>query len=108
MTFADILHSPVVVTIVVAAALYTLNWLFTKQPALKKFEGAIISGIRFAEKQIPDGTQNGGLSKLDFALQYVIKIYEQAKNKKVTQKDTDEMKEAIIVAHDKMKTDGSI
>ncbi|MFQ5419717.1 MAG: hypothetical protein ACE5EY_05075, partial [Anaerolineae bacterium] len=46
------------------------------------FEGAIISGVKFAEKQVPDGTPNKGRARLDAALKYVLKVYEEAKGRK--------------------------
>jgi len=48
------------------------------QEAWKKYEGSIITGIKLAEKQIPNDVPNAGLARLDAALRFVLKAYAEA------------------------------
>lgn len=56
--------------------IYILNRLYAKHPAVRKYEGYLIAGIKHAEKVIPDDTENKALAKLDAALDYAIKLIE--------------------------------
>ena len=50
------------------------------QEKWKAWEGSIITGIKLAEKEIPDDTPNAGLAKLDAALRFVLDAYSKANN----------------------------
>ena len=62
------LNSPAGITAVAGLILWALNRLYAKKPEWKKYEGTIISAIKFSEKDIPDGTENKSLMRLDHAL----------------------------------------
>ena len=72
----DVLNSPAVIAGVAALVLWLLNRVYAKKPAWQAFEGTIIAGIKWAEKQIPDDSENKSLSRLNAAMQYVVKVEE--------------------------------
>ena len=75
----------------------------------RKYEGTIITAVRFAEQSIPDDTENKGLAKLDWALQYVIKAYEEANNgKSPSETLIAAFKEGIQIKHDQLDRLGSL
>jgi len=70
------------------------------QEAWKKYEGSIITGIKLAEKQVPDDTPNAGLAKLDAALRFVLEAYAEAnKGKQPPAKLVEEIKQGIQIKH---------
>ena len=85
-------------------------WLGRKicRPAWKDYEGTIVSAIRLAEKQIPDGTENKGLAKLDTALEYVLKVYEESRGKLASSAVQESIREGIQIKHDEMVGKGSL
>ena len=73
------------------------------QEAWKKYEGSIITGIKLAEKQVPDDTPSAGLAKLDAALRFVLKAYAEANNgKQPPAKLVEEIKQGIQVKHSEL------
>ena len=70
------------------------------QEKWKKYEGSIITGIKLAEKQIPDDTPNAGLAKLDAALRFVLKAYGEANNgKQPSDALVEQIKQGIQITH---------
>ncbi len=104
----QVLNTPAGITAMAGALLFLVNKLYDKKPKWAAYEGAIISGIKFAEKQIPDGTENKGLAKLDSALQYVVKVYTQARGKQPPPKVKAEMAEGIQIVHDQLQARGTL
>lgn len=103
-----LLNSPAGVTAIAGLILYLLNRLYAKKPAWARFEGAIISGVKLAEKKIPDGTPNKGLARLDAALKYVISVYEEMKGKKPDVATMQELREGVQIVHDRLETAGTL
>ena len=102
------LNSPAGITAVAGLILWALNRLCAKKPAWKTYEGTIISGIKFAEKRVPDGTENKSLNRLDHALRYVLKAYEEAAGKRASEKVAAELKEGIQVKHAELESSGAL
>jgi len=102
------LNTPVGITVVAGIFLWLLNRLYAAKPGWASYEGAIISGIKFAEKEIPDGSPNKGLARLDAALKYVLKVHEEANGKRATPKLAAEIKEGIQITHDKLEAAGTL
>lgn len=88
-----IVNSPVVISLLASLLVLALNALYARKPLWKQYEGTIASAIRYAEKAAPTG------SKLDLALDFVLKVYEQRTGSAPTAKVATELKEAIQVAH---------
>lgn len=95
----DILNSPAVITALAALFLYVLNKIYTKKPLWKKYEGTVISAIRYAEKAIPDDAENKSLARLDAALNYALEIIEKTEKRVTTDKERAEIKDGISVIH---------
>ena len=104
----EALNSPAGIALLAGALIWALNYIYGKKPSWEKFEGAIVSGIKLAEKSVPDGTENKGLARLDAALKYVIKVYEEAKGKKPSAKTVADLKEGIQLTHDKLEAAGTL
>jgi len=79
------------------------------QEAWKKYEGSIITGIKLAEKQVPDDTPNAGLAKLDAALRFVLNAYAEANNgKQPSAKLVEEIKQGIQIKHSDLDRFGGL
>ncbi len=75
----------------------------------KKYEGSIITGIRLAERQLPDDSPNKGLAKLDAALRFVLKAYAEANNgKQPSAKIIESIRQGIQVKHSELDRFGGL
>lgn len=79
-------------------------WLTSKfnpfQEQWKAWEGSIVTGIKLAEKQIPDDTPNAGLQRLDAALRFVLGAYAEANHgKQPSAKLSQQIKQGIQIKH---------
>ena len=104
----QVLNSPVGIAAIAALVLWLLNRLYAAKPAWQKYEGAIISGIKHAEKKIPDDCENKSLARLDAALQYVLKVYEEANKRTATTKEVAEIKDGISIVHNELQAEGTL
>lgn len=98
-TIWQAINSPIGIAAVAGLVLWLLNRLYALKPAWKRFEGTIIAAIKYAEKQIPDDVDNKALNRLDAALRYVVKVYEEATDKQATPKIVADLKEGIQIKH---------
>ena len=96
----QLLNSPLVISGIAAVVLWGLTKLYTKKPLWEAYEGTIISAVKWAEKFIDDDTENAGLKKLDCALKYVIRVYEEYTKKRASAKVVQELKEGVQIVHD--------
>ena len=102
------LNTPVGITVMAGIALWLINRLYAAKPAWAAFEGAIISAVKFAEKQVPDGTPSKGLARLDAALKYVLKVYEEANGKRPSPKTVADLKEGVQIVHNDLEKTGTL
>jgi len=102
------LNSPAGITFMAGALLWALNKLYAKKPGWQKFEGAIISAVKFAEKEIPDDTPNKGMARLDAALKYVLAVYEKVEGKKASKTVEDEITDGISIVHNRLESEGTL
>lgn len=100
------LNSPAGVAAMAGAFLWALNRLYATKPLWQQYEGTVIAAIRFAEKNIDDATPNAGLAKLDAALQYVLKVYEQSAGRRATQAEVTEFTNGIQIVHNGLDAEG--
>ena len=107
-TLWNILNQPVVITVIAGLVLWALNKVYAKKPAWQAFEGTIIAGIKWAEKQIPDDSENKSLSRLNAAMQYVVKVYEEVNGKRPTAKVEADLREGIQIIHAELEGQGSL
>ena len=92
-TIWELANSPIVISVLASLVVFVLNAIYAKKPLWKQYEGSIATAIRIAEKAAPQG------SKLDMALDLVLKVYEQRTGSQPTPVVASELKEAIQVAH---------
>ena len=79
------------------------------QEKWKQYEGSIITGIKLAEKQIPDDTPNAGLAKLDAALRFVLNAYAEANNgKQPSSALVEQIKQGIQIKHSELDRFGGL
>ena len=107
------LNSGIGVAIVWAALVGFFLFLASKfnplQEKWKQYEGSIITGIKLAEKQIPDDTPNSGLAKLDSALRFVLNAYAEANNgKKPSDALVEQIKQGIQIKHSELDRWGGL
>jgi hypothetical protein len=91
----DVVNSPAVIAVLAGGLLWLLNKFYAAKPAWQAFEGTIIAAVKWAEKEIPDDVPNKGLARLDVALKYVLKVYEEARGKPADAKVQAELREGI-------------
>ena len=103
-----VLNSPMGITAVAGVVLYLLNRLYAAKPEWAQYEGAIISAVRFAEKEIPDDVSNKGMARLDKALKYVLATFEQVNGRRATQKEAAALKDGIQVVHNQLDAEGML
>ena len=107
------LNSGIGFTLVWAAMVGFFIFLASKfnplQEKWKQYEGSIITGIKLAEKQIPDDTPNSGLAKLDSALRFVLNAYAEANNgKKPSDALVEQIKQGIQIKHSELDRWGGL
>mgnify|MGYP006287856121 FL=1 len=107
------LNSGIGFALVWAGMVGLFMWLASKfnpfQEKWKAWEGSIITGIKLAEKEIPDDTPNAGLAKLDSALRFVLKAYADANNgKQPPAKLVEEIKQGIQIKHSDLDRFGGL
>jgi len=103
-TLSSFFNSGIGFVVVWAALVGLFFWLASKfnpfQEKWKEWEGSIITGIKLAEKEIPDDTPNAGLAKLDAALRFVLKAYADANNgKQPSDALVEQIKQGIQIKH---------
>jgi len=102
----SVLNSPAVIAVLAAALLWLLNRLYAARPAWQAFEGSIIAAVKLAEREIPDDTPNKALSRLDAALKYVLKVYEETRGQPADAKTKAELREGIQIVHAELEASG--
>jgi len=95
----SVLNSPAGIAAMAGILLWALNKLYAAKPTWAQYEGAIISAVRFAEKEIPDDVSNKGMARLDQALKYVLAVFEQVNGRRATATEAASLKEGIQIVH---------
>ena len=96
------LNTPAGITLLVSVVSIIITSIFKAKPHWVKFEGVILSAIKMAEKAIPVDTENKALKRLDFALEIVIKAFEELKGRKPSAKEIHSLKEGINIKHNEI------
>jgi len=102
------LNSPAGIALAAGIFLWLLNRLYAAQPTWKQFEGSIIAAVKFAEKEIPDGSSNTSLARLDAALKYMVRVYEATTGQAATPAVQADLKEGIQVTHAELEAAGTL
>ncbi len=94
---------------IVGVFIFLASRLNPWQEKWKLYEGSIITGIKLAEKQIPDDTPNKGLARLDAALRFVLKAYAEANNGKQPPNSLiEQIKQGIQITHAELDRYGGL
>lgn len=96
-------NSPVGLTLIGAIAAWAIARLFAWQPAWEPWRGTIIAAIRYAERIIPDDTQNSAAAKLDAALKHVLLVYQTREGKPPPATLREAFEEGIQVIHNEIE-----
>lgn len=84
--------------------LFIINKIFSAKPGWAKYEGLLISGVKWAENVIGDDVTNKSLHRADEALKYFIKAYEKAHDgKSPSKKLLKEVELGLPIVHDKIE-----
>lgn len=102
-TIITFMNTPIGYAIAGFIILFVINKIFSAKPRWAKYEGYMISAVKFAEKAIGDKTENAGLARADSALKYFIKSYTEAKGKKPSTKLIEKVQEGLPIVHDKLE-----
>jgi len=102
------LNSPVGITAVAGVVLLILNRIYAKKPLWQTLEGTIIGAVKTAEKAIPDDAENAGMKRLDYALKYVLSIYEEVVKRRATDQEQAAIRDGIQVVHDRLDASGTL
>jgi hypothetical protein len=93
------LNSPLGITVVGAVVAFLIAKLFAAKPGWAKYQGTIISAIRYAEKAIPDGSPNTSIARLDAALKYVLAVIEESEKRTPSEAEQAILKDGISLLH---------
>jgi hypothetical protein len=107
-TIWEMMNSPAGITAMAALVLFVLNYIYSRKPLWKQFEGAIITGIKLAEKAIPDDVENKALKRLNDALFYVCRLYEEMYGVEPTTKQVAKLKDGIGMVHSELEAKGQL
>ena len=102
------LNSPAVIAGLAAVVLWAINRLYAKRPAWQAYEGSIIAAVKWAEKQIPDDTPNKAAAKLNAAMQYVLRVFEEVNHRRATDAETSELREGVQILHAELEAAGGL
>ncbi|MCC5829760.1 MAG: hypothetical protein JJU36_09980 [Phycisphaeraceae bacterium] len=95
--------------VVIVLMFHFLERLSSNGKPWQKYEGAIITAIKLAEKAIPDDTANAGLRRLDEALRFVLNVYREHNPGKAPSADlVHELKEGIQIKHAELERLGNL
>jgi len=102
------LNSSLGITLVVSVVTFVMGKIFTAKPAWKKLViehgPSVLAAIKFAEKKIPDDSENKALARLDEALKYFMSI-----EPKISAKlNAEIIKKAITAVHATAEANGNI
>lgn len=98
------MNSAVGITCIAGAALWLLNKLYARKPDWKKYEGTIIAAVKYAEKMIPDDSENKAAKRLDEALKYVLAVHHEIENRTATAAELANLREGIQIVHAELES----
>ena len=99
-------NSPVGVSMVASVALWLINKVYAAKPEWQAYEGALIQAVRWAEKEIPDGTENKHLARADAALKYALTAYERVNGRRADARMREQLAQGLEVVHTDLEAAG--
>lgn len=79
-----------------------------KKPEIAKYEGLLIAACKWAEKAIPDGTQNKSLARADAALKQFLLRYEELTGKEPSNALKNAAAVELEVVHERLEAEGAL
>ena len=104
----SIINSPAGIAALAGLILWGLNRLYAAKPLWRQYEGSIIAAVKYAEQAIPDDTPNKSLGRLNAALQYVLKVYQETEGKRASAEQAAVLKEGIQILHADLEANGNL
>ena len=101
-----LVNSPVGVSVVASAALWLVNRVYAAKPEWQRYEGALIQAVRWAEKEIPDGSEDKYLGRADTALKYALNAYERMNGKRADARAREMLAQGLEVVHTDLEAAG--
>jgi len=95
----SIVNTPAFITLAATVVAIILTKVYKAKPAWVKYEGTIQAAIRWAEKTIPDDSENTGVRRLDEALKYTLRVFTERESRAATAKEVAEIAEGIQIIH---------
>ena len=103
-----LVNSPVGVSAVATFALWLVNKLYAAKPEWQAYEGALIQAVRWAEKEIPDESENKYLKRADTALRYALDAYERMNGQRANARMREQLAQGLEVVHSDLEAAGVI
>ena len=100
------LNSPVGVSVVASIALWLINKIYAARPEWQQYEGALMKAVQWAEREIPDGTENKYMLRADLALQYALKAYERMNGKRADARMREQLAMGVECVHADLENAG--
>jgi len=101
------LNTPAGIAVLASVVVFAVNKLYARKPLWKKYQGSVIAAIKFAEKEIPDGSANKAVYRLDTALKYVLRVIEAVEGR-LSESQVRELKEGLQVTHAELEAKGTL
>ena len=102
----SVLNSPVGVSVVASIALWIINKVYAAKPAWQAYEGAIIKGVQWAEREVPDDAENKHIRRANSALQYVLRAYERINGYRASERMVEQLAQGVEVVHTDLEAAG--
>ncbi len=102
------LNSPLAITVVAGVVLWLLKRLYSSQPYWRRWEGAIISAVKHAEKLIPSTGADSSVKRLAAALAYVLRIIAEVEARQASEKEAASISEGIRITHAELEVSGAL
>jgi len=101
------LNSPLGIAIVAGVLLWILNKKFGPE-IWRKYAGTLVAAVKWAEKAIPDDTENAGARRFDQALQYALRVFADINRRDAKPKEVESLKQGIEIVHADLEGTGSL
>lgn len=107
-TLWNVLNEPFAIGLLAVGFIALLDYIHSRKPTWEKYTGAVIEAIKAAEKVIPDDTENKSIQRLDAALKYAVKVIEDAENRKLGDREVDDLADGIKQIHADLEANGNL
>lgn len=107
-TFLSLLDTNAAIALIVSAITAAVAVWIKKKPEVEKWTGLLIEACKWAEKAIPDGTENKSMARADAALKHFITRYEEITGKTASASLKAAAASEVPVIHDRLEAEGTL